>query len=175
MAVWPCEDDETQLMLRGAELVHADRAPEMTFVEEEAPERAPEMVFVEKEAPGRAPEMVFVEEEVPGSAPEMVFVEEEAPGRAPEMVFVEEEVPERAPEMVSGSLLPTRGGLRTPLRTLRQAFATKPISGPKRKDCNRKISVLRMRSSLVVRASDCQCTSCNGPGFDPSIRSHSGI
>jgi hypothetical protein len=22
------------------------------------------------------------------------------------------------------------------------------------------------RSSLVIRASDCQCTSCNGPGFD---------
>ncbi len=35
--------------------------------------------------------------------------------------------------------------------------------------------LLRMRSSLVVRASDCQCTSCNGPGFDPSIRRHSGI
>jgi hypothetical protein len=34
---------------------------------------------------------------------------------------------------------------------------------------------LRMRSSLVVRASDCQCTSCNGPGFDPSIRRHSRI
>jgi hypothetical protein len=33
----------------------------------------------------------------------------------------------------------------------------------------------RMRSSLVVRASDCQCTNCNGPGFDPSIRLHSGI
>jgi hypothetical protein len=33
----------------------------------------------------------------------------------------------------------------------------------------------RMRSSLVVRVSDCQCTSCNGPGFDPSIRRHSGI
>ena len=32
-----------------------------------------------------------------------------------------------------------------------------------------------MRSSLVVRASDCQCTSCNGPGFDPSICRHSGI
>jgi hypothetical protein len=33
-----------------------------------------------------------------------------------------------------------------------------------------------MRSSLVVRASDCQCTSCNGPaGFDPSIRRHRGI
>ncbi len=32
-----------------------------------------------------------------------------------------------------------------------------------------------MRSSLVVRASDCQCTSCNSPGFDPSIRWHSGI
>jgi hypothetical protein len=32
-----------------------------------------------------------------------------------------------------------------------------------------------MRSSLVVRASDCQCISCNGPGFDPSIRRHSGI
>jgi hypothetical protein len=32
-----------------------------------------------------------------------------------------------------------------------------------------------MRSSIVVRASDCQCTSCNGPGFDPSIRRHSGI
>ncbi len=28
---------------------------------------------------------------------------------------------------------------------------------------------------LLVRASDCQCTSCNGPGFDPSIRRHSGI
>ncbi len=36
-------------------------------------------------------------------------------------------------------------------------------------------SLLRMRSSLVVRTSDCQCTSCNGPGFDPSIRRHSGI
>jgi hypothetical protein len=34
---------------------------------------------------------------------------------------------------------------------------------------------LWMRSSLVVRASDCQCTCCNGPGFDPSIRRHSGI
>ncbi len=34
---------------------------------------------------------------------------------------------------------------------------------------------MRMRSSLVVRASDYQCTSCNGPGFDPSIRRHSGI
>ncbi len=33
----------------------------------------------------------------------------------------------------------------------------------------------RMRSGLVVRASDFQCTSCNGPGFDPSIRRHSGI
>ncbi len=32
-----------------------------------------------------------------------------------------------------------------------------------------------MRSSLVVRACDCQCTSCNGPGFDTSIRRHSGI
>jgi hypothetical protein len=36
-------------------------------------------------------------------------------------------------------------------------------------------SLMRLRSSLVVRASDCQCTSCNGPGFDPSIRRHSGI
>ncbi len=36
-------------------------------------------------------------------------------------------------------------------------------------------SLIWMRSSLVVRASDCQCTSCNGPGFDPSIRRHSGI
>jgi hypothetical protein len=36
-------------------------------------------------------------------------------------------------------------------------------------------SLVWMRSSLVVRASDCQCTSCNGPGFDPSIRRHSGI
>jgi hypothetical protein len=35
--------------------------------------------------------------------------------------------------------------------------------------------LVRMRSGLVVRASDCQCTSCNGPGFDPSIRRHSGI
>ncbi len=36
-------------------------------------------------------------------------------------------------------------------------------------------SLERMRSSLVIRASDCQCPSCNGPGFDPSIRRHSGI
>ncbi len=35
--------------------------------------------------------------------------------------------------------------------------------------------LVRMRSSLVVRASDCQCTSCNGPGFNTSIRRHSGI
>ncbi len=40
---------------------------------------------------------------------------------------------------------------------------------------NKGKSQLRMRSSLVVRAFDCQCTSCNGPGFDPSIRRHSGI
>ena len=38
-----------------------------------------------------------------------------------------------------------------------------------------RINFCRMRSSIVVRASDCQCTSCNGPGFDPSIRRHSGI
>ncbi len=38
-----------------------------------------------------------------------------------------------------------------------------------------QIWIIWMRSSLVVRASDCQCTSCNGPGFDPSIRRHSGI
>ncbi len=37
-----------------------------------------------------------------------------------------------------------------------------------------RYSLMRMRSSLVVRASDCQCTMCNGPGFDPSIRRHSG-
>ncbi len=32
-----------------------------------------------------------------------------------------------------------------------------------------------MRSSLVFRSSGCQCTSCNGSGFDPSIRRYSGI
>jgi hypothetical protein len=32
-----------------------------------------------------------------------------------------------------------------------------------------------MRSSLVVRASDCQCRSRNSPGFDPGILRHSGI
>jgi hypothetical protein len=37
------------------------------------------------------------------------------------------------------------------------------------------VHISRMRSSLVVRASDCQCTSCNCPGFDPIIRRHSGI
>ncbi len=35
-------------------------------------------------------------------------------------------------------------------------------------------SLERMRSSQVVRASDCQCTSCNGPEFDPSIPSAQG-
>jgi hypothetical protein len=38
-----------------------------------------------------------------------------------------------------------------------------------------KEQTLLMRSSLVIRVSDCQCSSCNGPGFDPSIRRHSGI
>jgi hypothetical protein len=32
-----------------------------------------------------------------------------------------------------------------------------------------------MRSSLLVRASDCQCRSRNSPWFDPSILRHSGI
>jgi hypothetical protein len=32
-----------------------------------------------------------------------------------------------------------------------------------------------MRSSRVVRASDCHCHSRNSPGFDPSILWHSGI
>ncbi len=32
-----------------------------------------------------------------------------------------------------------------------------------------------MRSSLVVRPSDCQCWSRNSPGFDPSSLRHSGI
>jgi hypothetical protein len=36
-------------------------------------------------------------------------------------------------------------------------------------------SLVRMRSSLVIIAPDCQCTSCNGPGFDPSILRQSGI
>ncbi len=36
-------------------------------------------------------------------------------------------------------------------------------------------SLERMRSSLLVRTSDCHCNSCNGPGFVPSIRRHSGI
>ncbi len=38
-----------------------------------------------------------------------------------------------------------------------------------------KTCTKRMRSSLLVRASDCQCTSYNGPGFDSSIRRHSRI
>jgi hypothetical protein len=32
-----------------------------------------------------------------------------------------------------------------------------------------------MRSSRVVRASDCQCRRRNSPGFDPSFLPHSGI
>jgi hypothetical protein len=35
--------------------------------------------------------------------------------------------------------------------------------------------LLWMRSSLVVRASDCQGQSRNSPEFDPSILRHSGI
>ncbi len=34
---------------------------------------------------------------------------------------------------------------------------------------------LWMRSSRVVRASDCQCRSRNSPGFNPSLLPHSGI
>ncbi len=36
-------------------------------------------------------------------------------------------------------------------------------------------SLVRMRSRQVVRVSDCQWTSYNGPGFVPSIRRHSRI
>ncbi len=36
-------------------------------------------------------------------------------------------------------------------------------------------SSMRMRSSRVVRASDCLCRSRNSPGFHPSILRHSGI
>ncbi len=36
-------------------------------------------------------------------------------------------------------------------------------------------NTLRMRSSRVARASDCQCQSRNSPGFDPGILRHSGI
>ncbi len=32
-----------------------------------------------------------------------------------------------------------------------------------------------MTTSRAVRASGCQCQSCNSPGFDPSILRHSGI
>ncbi len=32
-----------------------------------------------------------------------------------------------------------------------------------------------MRSSRVVKVSDCQCQNHNRPGFDPSIHRHSGI
>ncbi len=39
----------------------------------------------------------------------------------------------------------------------------------------RRIRTSWMRSSLVVRASDCQCRSRNSPGFDPSILRHSVI
>ncbi len=40
---------------------------------------------------------------------------------------------------------------------------------------NRTYKQRRMRFRLVVKASDCLCISCNGPGFDSSIRWHSGI
>ncbi len=48
----------------------------------------------------------------------------------------------------------------------------------KPKDCISQIKQHQFsttNTSLVVRASDCQSTSCNGPGFDPSMRRHSGI
>ncbi len=38
-----------------------------------------------------------------------------------------------------------------------------------------KSKFLRMRSSREVKASDSQCRSRNGPGFDPSILWHNGI
>ncbi len=41
--------------------------------------------------------------------------------------------------------------------------------------CGWDLANLWMRSSQVVRASDCQCQSRNSPGFDPSILRHSGI
>jgi hypothetical protein len=63
-------------------------------------------------------------------------------------------------------------GLPTPLFTARVQQMTRLTQRPLQ---NRFIYLYRMRSSLVVRASDCQCTSCNGPGFDPSIRQHSGF
>jgi hypothetical protein len=62
------------------------------------------------------------------------------------------------------------------LRVLSFAAIYRPADKKSLKNQCYKFEAQRMmRSSLVVRASDCQCTSYNGPGFDPSIRRHSGI
>jgi hypothetical protein len=42
-------------------------------------------------------------------------------------------------------------------------------------DCGWDLAEYGMRSSRVVRASDCQCRSRNSPGFDPCILRHSGF
>ncbi len=39
----------------------------------------------------------------------------------------------------------------------------------------RSVNFRLIRSSRVIRASDCQCRSLNSPGFDPSILRHIGI
>ncbi len=67
------------------------------------------------------------------------------------------------------NLIPLYSHWSIPLKYQRveQLFSSKSSLGDK--------EIIRMRSSLVVRASDCQGTSCNGPRFDPSIRRHSGI
>jgi hypothetical protein len=54
-------------------------------------------------------------------------------------------------------------------------WGTRKTSGSRRSSCQTHTKnpylVYGMRSSLVI----CQCTSYNGPGFDPSIRRHSRI
>jgi hypothetical protein len=50
-----------------------------------------------------------------------------------------------------------------------ESFVSLPVS------FEATVKVKWMRSSRVVRAFDCQCRSCNCPGFDPSIFRRSGI
>ncbi len=79
--------------------------------------------------------------------------------------------------VLCGALTPTEESKFTYLCTVKLVnlypFLDRFLLHPYWKDTDRRMR--RMRSSLMVRASDCQCTSCNGPGFDPSIRQHSGI
>jgi hypothetical protein len=105
----------------------------------------------------------------------------DAPHRAVEAAVMEPSLPDGAVQHVEAAaaleqarLVAAAQGRHAQLLQRPGRRAPRPVpahTGPMAAD----LGHIWMRSSLAVRASDCQCRSRNSPGFDPSILRHSGI